>query len=501
VQSRLSFRAGAPGGRPARIPAWALALALAACAPQPDTARPVFPFARDWQAPVPRGAPPLADAPRWWQGFGDPVLDRLEALALADSPTLAAARDRARAAATAAAAVPGALSLPGGAAITARETRGAPRETAAGGDFGFGLVLDPGRGRAAERAGAAAAAALAGAEAGSARLLLAGRMAETYLAYRHAQHRLALADAEAARRRQTRVLAEELAAAGQATRVEALESAAREAEIAAERLALAAAVAAGAAGIAVLAGRAPGALPPDLAAALASSGAQPRARLAPDPGIPADLLRNRPDIAAAEAAYDLARAGVGQARAALYPRLSLAGTIEASVPLGSGGVHAGSTTFGPALRLHALPAGPARAGLAAREAEVAAAHADWVAAVLAALAEVETALLDYRAAAGAEAAAARAVALYAEAAGLRRELAARGEATLGDLIAAEDSLARAETALAAARLARGLGFVRLNVRLGAGAADPGAAAAPPGRAAVSAAAPVVAAPPQPGRNS
>lgn len=464
--------------RPA--PVLVLVLALTACAPPLDTARPAFPFAARWLAPQPAGAHlpgrPLADNERWWQAFRDPALDWLIALALANSPTLAAARARAKAAEASVATIPGAVTLSGGTAVRGSNASSDPGRARASADLALDALFDPGRGRAADRSAAGALAVQAAAAAAGARLFLTGEVANTYVALRLAQRRLALTEAEAARRRQTLALAETLAEAGAATRVEALRSQGRLAEIAADLPGLSAAVAAGQARLAVLAGRTPGTLPPDLAAALTARGAEPRATLAPDPGIPVDLLRNRPDLAVAEAAYDAARAGVGQARAALYPRLSLSGVIEASVDRND---RQGTVTFGPALRLPALPARPARAGVSAAEARVAAAHADWTEAVLQALLEVEIALLDYRAAAASEGATDRAVRLYAEAASLTRNLAGRGEVTLGDLIDAEEELARAETARAEARARRAQAFIALNIRLGAGASAPPDLAPPP----------------------
>ena len=192
--------------------------------------------------------------------------------------------------------------------------------------------------------------------------------------------------------------------------------------------------------------------------------------MAPDPGVPADLVRNRPDLMIAEARYDGARAAVGQARAALYPRLSLGVTIELRRTGSGGNATTGDLSgFGPSLRLPVLPQAAARANIAAAEQRVIAAHADWTAAVLNALGEVETALLDYRAAARAETATAEAVRLHAEAQALTRTSVADGAATLSDLIAIEDALADAEGDGIDARLARAQAYVRLNLRLGNGA--------------------------------
>src|SRR5690606_6531476 len=46
-----------------------------------------------------------------------------------------------------------------------------------------------------------------------------------------------------------------------------------------------------------------------------------------DPGTPGDLLRQRPDIAAAEARLHAATARIGVATADLFPRFTLAGLV------------------------------------------------------------------------------------------------------------------------------------------------------------------------------
>ncbi|HZU65628.1 MAG TPA: TolC family protein, partial [Novosphingobium sp.] len=81
----------------ARCGGLALALALAACKAGPDYHGPAAAvpapaaFARASGIAGETGAAP---APRWWHGLGDPVLDALEAQALAGNPSLAAAAAR-----------------------------------------------------------------------------------------------------------------------------------------------------------------------------------------------------------------------------------------------------------------------------------------------------------------------------------------------------------------------------------------------------------------------
>ena len=58
--------------------------------------------------------------------------------------------------------------------------------------------------------------------------------------------------------------------------------------------------------------------------------------------------------------------------------------------------------------------------------------------------------------------------LYGEALTLTRRVFREGEATLGDLIDAEEALAQADRALIDLRRQHGLDFIALNIRLGAG---------------------------------
>lgn len=447
------------------------ACALAACAPQTPYEAPTFPFAARF-AGAPAGLPVLLADDPWWRRLGDPLLDRLVAAALAGNVTLAVAEARvAEAEAERARAAGVAALVPSAAARLAGEPAEGRTEARAGLDLPLEGPFDPGGGRRAAREAAGARAEAAGEDRAAARLVVAGQLVAAYLDLRLQQRRAALARAELAGRGQTLDLARRLAAAGAATAVDVTRAEARLADLRARLPAIEAAAATRRAEIAVLAGVAPGALPADLAAGLAAAGAQPRPTLAPDVGIPADLLRNRPDIRAAERRYYAALADVGAARAALYPRLSLAGTIALTAR--GAGAAGFDYLFGPVLTLPALPDGPARAGVEAAHARARAAHGAWKSAVLGALVEVEAALLDYRAATAGEAAAARAARLWREALAQTRALAAAGEATLSDLIEAEGALSAAETVLAEAAFRRAAAFATLNLRLGAGHAAGG----------------------------
>jgi outer membrane protein TolC len=115
-------------------------------------------------------------------------------------------------------------------------------------------------------------------------------------------------------------------------------------------------------------------------------------------GLPADLLRRRPDIRQAERELAAATADIGVAVAEQYPRLVL---------VGSGGwdsIHAGNLTaaasrfwnVGPQLSLPLFTGGRLKNQVTAREAARDAALAAYRQKVLAALADTETALLRYQ---------------------------------------------------------------------------------------------------------
>ena len=323
----------------------------------------------------------------------------------------------------------------------------------------FDWLLDPWGGQAARLRAARARALAAGAEARAAELLTLLSLGTAYVDLRHAEALRGLRLAEQGRRREALNLYRSLEQAGEATRLDIVRNRARIAEIDVALPGLASDIAAARAQIALLLGRS-ASEPLSLA-----DRPQPLPRLAPDVGVPTDLLRNRPDIHAAELAYAAAVADIDTARAALYPSLSLSGVIGYDVTDGRG---AGRAVFGPSLRFPALPASGARAEVRRRHALATEAHALWQQTVLEAVAEVETALAAYRAAHAARGAAERAVALNREARTLTLDLVREGARTLTDLIEVETSLAAAERQLVAARRDAGRSFVALNVRLGVG---------------------------------
>lgn len=445
---------------------------IAACAPPIDTSRPGFAFPGGWQNGQTGGSVRL-DEQNWWRGLNDPVLDSLVTAALAGNPDLSAAQLRARAAQEETGTVRDRVAVaPGGeAAVSGGALRSVDESAAAGAQFD--LDFDLGRAREAERFGAAAAASVADAESAAARLLLIGEVVGTYLSLRHAQATLTQIERGQQRQRRGLAIATELEAEGEASRVSGLRGEGRLAGLEAERLTAQSVIEIQILRLAILTGAQPGALPHDLSAALTERRKQPQSDLAPDPKVPADLLRNRPDLRIAEGSYDAARAALAGSRAALYPRLSLTGLIDTrEIRLGSVRRTGEVSSLGPSIRLPVLPQRASRAAVTAATTRVEAAYRAWTATVLNALFEVEAALLDHRRAAQVEAALSRSVHLNAEAYALMQEAAKEGEASLADLADLEAELFDAELRLIDARLARARSFVDLNLRIGSGSSVP-----------------------------
>lgn len=138
-----------------------------------------------------------------------------------------------------------------------------------------------------------------------------------------------------------------------------------------------------------------GAQPGELELELASVDATPRAPTSLVVGVPADLLRRRPDIAAAEQrlAAEVARVGIEESE--LYPRLALGGTLG----LASNGAADLLDTdsdflgLGPSLSWRIFAGGRIRAAMAAQEARVVEAQVAWEQGVMLALEEAENALV------------------------------------------------------------------------------------------------------------
>ena len=179
-------------------------------------------------------------------------------------------------------------------------------------------------------------------------------------------------------------------------------------------------------------------------------------------GVPADLMRNRPDVRYYEALLHAATAEIGVATADMLPSVSLSGTV--SVNAGVNGWSYGPSLNLPVFNQGALKASRDNAVSAARQAEIA-----WRASVAAAIEDVQVAqsnLAQY---------VARASALqkssdsYRRALGLVRKNYNGGAITLLDVLDTDRSTASAQISAAAARNEAAKEWATLQIAIGAGA--------------------------------
>ncbi len=238
-------------------------------------------------------------------------------------------------------------------------------------------------GRADLRASAADMAAL--------QVAIAAQVAASYADLRGWQQRLHLAEANAANQQDTLRLVQLRLAHGSGTDFD-LARAQAQLETTRSRIpALQARIAVAQHRLAVLTGQVPEAL----IATLDAPAALPQLPQTIAPGTPADLLRRRPDVAAAEARLHAATARVGVTTAELFPRLSLGGLLGSSA-LSTGALFgAGSASRSVFLGVDwsFLDVGRVRARIAASEAGAQVALAQYQQSVLLALEDTENALV------------------------------------------------------------------------------------------------------------
>lgn len=270
------------------------------------------------------GTGPAIDA-AWWNGFGDPVLGQLEARALANNPDLAAAAARieeARAQFRLARAqlLPqiGAVDpVTGGQALSPFGTASDTISTQPSLQVSYDLDLF-GRLKLASRAAQAQLLATAAAR-DTVRLALVSSVAAGYITLRGLDQRLAIARATALGRAEALRIARRRAETGYTS---ALELHQAEAEYAASQQLIAQAelaITRQENALSLLLGENPGAIPRGVSIDRLAAPAIPD-------GLPADVLRRRPDVFQAEQTLVATDRSLDSARAAFLPNITLTGS-------------------------------------------------------------------------------------------------------------------------------------------------------------------------------
>jgi outer membrane protein, multidrug efflux system len=193
---------------------------------------------------------------------------------------------------------------------------------------------------------------------------------------------------------------------------------------------------------------------------LEQGAAQPRPKGDLATGIPVDVLRNRPDVRAAEQRLVAALKSAGVAQADLYPSLQLSGTVS---EIGST-----SWSFGPSLSLAIFNRGRLAATRDQAVANAKAAEFEWRQSILVAVEDVQSAASAYRSDRREVARLQEAVVAGENLLELSREAYRQGETTLLDLLDAERSTVSARLSLAQAIRSLATSFGQLQVAVGRG---------------------------------
>lgn len=387
-------RPAVPGAGTAAV---CLMLALGGCTTLgPDYQPPETPLPARWVGSADSAAAEAAQLAVWWRQLRDPRLDGLMESALAANPDLKTARARlseARARRDLAEAGRSPILTASASASRAKGSAeagsGATRNHfSAGFDASWEADVFGGLGRGVEAAQADLEASQAGL--GDAQVSLVAEVALNYVQLRAAQARLAIARANLDSQAETLQLTQWRAQAGLVTGLDVDQARTALEQTRSQLPTLETGAAEARHRLAILLGRAPGALDVELE----DAGAIPTVPDRVLAGIPADTLRQRPDVRAAERRLAAETARIGVAEANRYPGFTLSGS------LGLDALTLGGLTGGDALAASVLGqvAGTIfDAGRLRRQVDIQGAVRDqalaaYEAAVLTALEEVENAL-------------------------------------------------------------------------------------------------------------
>ncbi len=469
---------GGPATRPPRLAAALMALVLSAAASsataapgQPETASTPSPvqLPAAWQGdanPRPADEPALA---QWWQALGSPGLAQLVQQALAQHTDVRAAQAalrQARAArATAEAGSGPSVSL--GASSQRSHRSGSTANThALSADASWSPDLNGSQGAAVEAARADERAAEADLQ--TTRMALAAEVGLAWVQWHADLWRRRLTEASLYSLEETLSLTRWNAQAGLASELDVQQARQSTETTRASLLALDATLAADRHGLALLAGVAPGQLPlqaedsglPGLSQALATLST----------GLPADLLRRRPDLRAAEAAVQAAWLRREQTRRAGWPGLSLSGSLgwQAASLAALGGPGAALATLAAAVDWTVFDGGERAALVEQKDALWEQARIAYDAALLSALKDTEDQLAALRGATERQASLNAAAGAAEQALQLTQARRLAGLTDLSTLLEAQRGALTTELTLVSARADQALALIRTWKALGGG---------------------------------
>ena len=454
----------------------ALLLLLAGCVSGPDHVPPEMPLPAKFGEGGVKSNGDVATV-QWWTAYRDQRLNGLVTQGLEQNLSVLQALERINSA-EANVTVAGAGGLPSlvvGASQTVsgqlgsrRQSVGATNTSAGEANVSWLLDLFGQYRRSKESALASLDSAYASADV--ARLSLLQDLVNSYIDARYFQERIALSQANLKSRRETFDLTKFQLEAGAASRLDVVQAEGLVQSTQAEIPGLETSYRVSAHHIATLLG-----LPASsLMAELQRGASQPVFRGSMQAGIPADLIRNRPDIRKAERDLAAATANIGVAESQLYPSISLSGSISPSYvrPVGANG---GLTTwsFGPTLNLPIFDGGRLRANVDIAKSDAKTAYLAWKSAVLSAVEEVENAVSAVRRDAQTVQALRAQVKTTQESLELSTASYKDGASSLLDVLDAQRNVSDSQASLAAAVQQMAKDYVSLNVAVGGGYAPAG----------------------------
>jgi multidrug efflux system outer membrane protein len=444
-----------------------VALPLQACVVGPDYAPPApgaLGVPGGYSTPAPAGQP--ADIAAWWTSFNDPLLTSIIDRARSGNLDIAQAVARLRQAREGLVQARAArLPTVSGSAGYGRDLLDAngPRDNfSIGADASYQVDLFGGVSRSIEASSATYAGS--GYDLATVQTSIAAEAGRNYILARQAQASLAIARNSVAIQDDNLEISGFRVQAGLVSSLDVEQSRAQRAQTAATIPSLEQNYQSAVNRLGVLTGQAPGALKAELEA----TAPIPAGPATIAVGIPADALRQRPDVRAAERRLAAATAQIGVAEAQLYPALNITGNIgTAAASLGSlasvvtGGLFAGLSQL-------IFDGGRTRSQVRSQQAAAEGALALYKQTVLTALEDVENALTALQAAKDRQAQFAIALDAANNSAILSRSQYRAGLTDITTLNTNESSLLSAQNGLSNAKADQAQALVQLYLALGGG---------------------------------
>ncbi|MEX3014014.1 efflux transporter outer membrane subunit [Gymnodinialimonas hymeniacidonis] len=321
----------------------------------------------------------------WWLQFNDPLLTELVERGLQQNLDIQAAIERINAAAAQLGST--GLASQASGSLTSQTQRtgveGFEADTASSTSVNSSFVIDLFGGIAREQEQALANADAAHLDVGAAQLAYLSSMVDHYISARYYQEALELTRQNVASQARTLSIVESQRELGVTTDLNVAQARAQLDQARASIPGLEIGFHTSVYRIATL--LAEPAAP--LLGSMQSGAPQPHSRSNTGAGIPANLLRNRPDLWAAERRYASALAAVGVAEAALYPSLTLSGSVTIASP--------DSWSFGPSIQLPILGRGALASQRDVQISNAQQAEIEWRTLVLEAVEDVQIAQASY----------------------------------------------------------------------------------------------------------